>query len=91
MSRKKYKHSIIVNKIAKEVNLDRKVIHLIVRKFFNGLRVLMLRNEEINIQGFFILKLSSYYKKKIEKNGKNINLRRRRDQKYDYVKKKDRK
>jgi nucleoid DNA-binding protein len=84
---KKYKHSKIVAKISEDTGLDSKLIHLIIRKFYYGLRELMLRNEEINIKGFFILKLSPFYKRKIEKESKNINLRRRKNQKYTYVKK----
>jgi len=84
---KKYKHSRIVAKVAKDTGLDPKVIHLIIRKFYFGLRQIMLRNEEINIKGFFVLKLSPYYKRKIKKESKNINLRKRKDQKYTYIKK----
>ncbi len=84
---KKYKHSRIIKQISKEINMDPKVVHLIVRKFYFGIRKLIFRNEEINIQGFFILKLSSHYKKKIKKHGKEINLRKRKDQKYTYIKK----
>lgn len=80
---RKYRHSLIVDKISKETGLDRKVVHLIIRKFYDGLRKLMLRNEEINIKGFFTLKLSSHYRRKVEKEGKSINLRKRKN----YVKK----
>lgn len=85
--RKKYKHSKIVAEIAEKTDLDPRIIHLIIRKFYSGLRKLIKRNEEINIKGFFIIKLSAHYKKKIEKKGKNINLRKRKDQKYTYIKK----
>jgi len=39
----------------------------------------MLRNEEINIKGFFKLKLSNRYKKIIKEKGKGTNLRIRKD------------
>jgi len=87
MAKKKYKHKRIVAEISDKLNLDPRVVHLIIRKFYFGLRKLMQRNEEINIQGFFIIRLSKFYKKKIEKEGKGINLRKRKDQKYTYVKK----
>jgi nucleoid DNA-binding protein len=80
---RKYRHSLIVDEISKKTGLNRKVVHLIIRKFYDALRKLMFRNEEININGFFILKLSSYYKRKVEKEGKGINLRKRKN----YVKK----
>lgn len=83
--RRKWKHSDIVNQVAKETGIDRRVVHLIIRKFYDGLRKLIKRNEEINIKGFFILKLGHHYKKKIEKLGKDTNLRPR---KYRYTKKK---
>jgi hypothetical protein len=62
-------------------------VSLIVKHFFASLRSLTKRNEDINIQGFFSLKLSGYYKKKIKKEGKNTNLRIRKDKKQYYVKK----
>ena len=85
--RRKYKHSNIVKEIAKELDMHPKVVHLIIKNFFNGLRKLISRNEEINIKGFFILKLGPHYKKRVKKEGKNINLRKRKEKKYDYVKK----
>jgi len=85
--RKKYKHSKIIAEISKKTDLDPKVVHLIIRKFYFGLRQLMLRNEEINIKGFFVLKLSSHYKRKVKKESKNINLRKRKDKKTAYGKK----
>lgn len=78
---KKYKHRKIVNEIAEKTDLDPRLIHLIIRKFYDGMRKLMKRNEEINIQGFFVIKLSTHYKKQVNKKGKNINLRKRKDQK----------
>ena len=85
--KKKYKHSRIVKQISEETGLHPKIIHLIIRKFYFGLRQLLLRNEEVNIKGFFVLKLSTYYKEKIKKENKTINLRKRKNQKYTYVKK----
>ena len=85
--RRKYKHKRIIEQISEETGLDPKIIHLIIKKFYFGLRQLLLRNEEINIKGFFVLKLSTYYKRKIKKESKTINLRRRKNQKYTYVKK----
>jgi nucleoid DNA-binding protein len=84
---RRYRHSLIVDEISKKTGLDRKVVHLIIRKFYDGLRKLIFRNEEINIKGFFTLKLSPHYKCRVEKEGKGINLRKRKDQKYTYVKK----
>ena len=84
---RKYKHSRIVKEVSNQLGIDKRVVHLIIRKFYTGLRKLMLRNEEINIKGFFILKLSPHSKRKIKKEGKNINLRKRKDQKYNYIKK----
>jgi len=85
--RRKYRHSKIVAEIAERTNLDPRIIHLIIRKFYGGLRKLMQRNEEINIQGFFIIKLFKPYKKIVEQKGKKVNLRKRKDQKYTYIKK----
>ena len=85
--RKKYRHKKIVAEIVETTGLDPRIVHLIIKKFYAGLRKLMLRNEEINIQGFFIIKLSKSYRKIIDEKGKGVNLRRRKDQKPKYVKK----
>lgn len=85
--RKRYRHKEIVKEISSELNMNPKVIHLILSNFYKTLRMLISKNEEINIKGFFILKLASNYKKRIKKEGKNINLRKRKDQKYTYEKK----
>jgi len=87
MAKKKWKHSRVVAEISEKLNLDPRIVHLIIRKFYFGLRSLMQKNEEINIQGFFVIKLFKPYKKRIDKEGKDINLRKRKDQKYTYVKK----
>jgi hypothetical protein len=39
----------------------------------------MLRNEEINIKGYFKLKLTNKYKKIVNEKGKSVNLRIRKD------------
>jgi len=85
--RRRYRHTKIVKQISEETGIDQKVVHLIIKKFYYGLRKLILKNEEINIKGFFKLKLSRYYKKKVEKYGKNIDLRPRKNKKQYYVKK----
>jgi nucleoid DNA-binding protein len=85
--RRKYKHRKIINEIAEKTNLDPRIIHLIIRKFYGGLRKLLNRNEEVNIQGFFTLKLEKSKRKIIDEKGKGINLRKRKDQRYNYVKK----
>jgi len=79
--KKKYYHRKLVEEVAKQTNLDPKVVHLIIRKFYDGVRKLLMRNEEVNIQGFFTLTLRNFYKKKILSEGKNFNLRKRKDQK----------
>lgn len=85
--RRKYKHRKIISEIEEKTGLDPRIIHLIIRKFYGGLRKLLNRNEEVNIQGFFTLKLEKSKKKIIDEKGKGVNLRKRKDQKYDYVKK----
>ena len=82
--KKKHKHSEIVSQISKETGFHPKMINLVVRKFYYGMRSLMFRNEEINIKGFFTLKLSSYYRKKVEKEGKGIKIRKRKDRYHEY-------
>ena len=79
--KRKYKHSDIVKQIAEELDMHPKVVHLIIRKFYDGLRKLISRNEEVNIKVFFILKLAAGYKIRLKKEGKHINLRKRKDKK----------
>lgn len=83
MARKKYYHQQIVKEISKKLDMDIIVVHLIMRKFFDGLRKVIRRNQDINIKGLFTLILKSHYKRKLLKKGKNINLRIRRGKLYN--------
>ena len=73
--RRKYKHSKIISEIAEKTDLDPRIIHLIIRKFYGGLRKLMNRNEEINIQVFFTIQLEKSKKKIIAEKVKETSLR----------------
>ena len=86
--KKKYKHKEIINQISKETGLNEQIIRLIIKKFYFGLKKTLLNNNEINIKGFFKIKLKTHYKNKIKKLGKEINLRPRKNKKQYYVKKK---
>ena len=81
--RKKYYHQQIVKEISKTLDMDIIVVHLIIRKFFDGLRKVIRRNQDINIKGLFTIILKSHYKRKLLKRGRNINLRIRRGKLYN--------
>lgn len=85
--RRHYRHNKIVTQISEETGIDPKVVHLIIKKFYFGLKSLLLKNEEINIKGYFKIVLSKYFKDKIQEYGKDINLRKRKNKKNYYVKK----
>ncbi len=85
--KKNYRHKKIIIQISKETGLNEQVIRLIIKKFYFGLKKTLLNNEEVNIKGFFKIKLKTHYKNKIKKLGKEINLRPRKNKKQYYVKK----
>ena len=64
--KKKYKHKEIINQISKETGLNEQIIRLIIKKFYFGLKKTLLNNNEINIKGFFKIKLKTHYKNKLE-------------------------
>jgi len=78
---KNYKHSKVITEISKKLNIDPAVVNIVITQFFNGLRKNLKKNNEINIKGFFKIKMLKHYKNKILKEGKDINLRRRKDKK----------
>ncbi len=78
---KNYKHSKIITEISKKLGIDKAVVNIVVFRFFDGLRDALQSNEEVNIKGYFKFKLLKRYKNKILKEGKNINLRKRKHQK----------
>lgn len=84
----KYKEATeIVDKIAKETGYPKEVINIVIKHFFISIRRLLKRNKEINIKGHIVFKLRSYYRKKLEKKGPNVNLRPRESGKWVNVKK----
>jgi len=74
-------HNKAIKEIAETYGISESVVKIIIRRFFLALKKLMIKNEEINIKGLFSLDLSSYYKKKVKKHGKSINLRKRKNMK----------
>ena len=85
--KKRYRHRKIVILVSKESGIDERVVHLVIKRFYSGLKKLLLRNEEVNIKGFFKLVLTSHYKNKVKKQGKSVNLRPRKNKKQYYKKK----
>ena len=85
--KKRYRHRKIVILVSKETGIDERVVHLVIKRFYSGLKKLLLRNEEVNIKGFFKLVLTSHYKNKVKKQGKTVNLRPRKNKKQYYKKK----
>ena len=83
MAKRKYYHRQIVNEISKKLDIDPIVVHLIIRKFFNGLRKVINYNKDINIKGLFTIILKLHYKRKLFKKGRNVNLRVRRGKFYN--------
>jgi len=79
--KKQYHHNKVVLKISEELGIPPQVVGIIIKKFFLGMRKLMFRNEEINIKGFFMLKLTTQAKNKLKKFGKNYKLYKRVDRK----------
>jgi nucleoid DNA-binding protein len=78
---KNYKHSKIITEISKKLGIDGAVVNIVVVHFFNSVRQALQKNEEINLKGFFKIKMLKRYKNKIHKEGNDINLRKRKHQK----------
>jgi len=72
-------HNKAIKQIADELNISESVIKIIVKRFFMAVKKLLIKNEEINIKGFFSINLRTHYKKKVIKSNKSINLRRRKN------------
>ena len=75
-----YKHSKIIQKISKKLDINPIVVNIVIVQFYNGLRDALKNNKEINIKGYFKIKMLKHYKKKLI-NGTAINLRKRKDKK----------
>ena len=86
-TKKRYNHGKMVKLIAEKKGMKREVVDIIIKNFYSTIRSLLLRNEEVNIKGLFKLVFRTHLKKKIDHNGKNINLRIRKQQKKYPIKK----
>ncbi len=75
---KNYKHSKIIAEISKKLGINKSVVNIVINQFYNGLRRSLQNNEEVNIKGYFKIKMLKRYKNKILKEGKNTNLRKRK-------------
>ena len=72
-------HDKAIKQIAEELNINESVIKIIIKQFFMAIKRLVIKNEEINIKGFFSINLRTHYKKKVIESNKTINLRRRKN------------
>jgi nucleoid DNA-binding protein len=77
---KNYKHSKIIQEISKKLDINPIVVNIVIVQFFNGIRNALKNNQEINIKGYFKIKMLKHFKKKL-KNNSTINLRKRKHKK----------
>lgn len=77
---KNYKHSKIIQEISKKLDINPIVVNIVIVQFFNGLRNALKNNQEINIKGYFKIKMLKHFKRKLENNSA-INLRKRKHKK----------
>ncbi len=77
---KNYKHSKIIQEISKKLDINPIVVNIVIVQFFNGLRNALKNNQEINIKGYFKIKMLKHFKRKLENNS-SINLRKRKHKK----------
>lgn len=77
---KNYKHSKIIQEISKKLDINPIVVNIVIVQFFNGLRNALKNNQEINIKGYFKIKMLKHFKRKLE-NNTSINLRKRKHKK----------
>lgn len=76
-----YKHSKVVKEIAEKYGVHPNVVNIVIRSFFNGLRRMLKRNDEVHIKGYFKITMKPHYKRKLKKLGKSINMRSRKHKK----------
>ena len=57
---KNYKHSKIITEISKKLGIDGAVVNIVVIHFFNSIRQALQKNEEINLKGYFKIKMLNY-------------------------------
>jgi hypothetical protein len=76
-----YKHSKAVKEIADKYDVHPSVVNIVLVSFFNGLRKLLKRNEDIHIKGYFRITMRKYYRDKVRKLGKSYNPRARKHKK----------
>lgn len=75
---KNYKHSKIITEISKKLDIHPNVVHVVVNQFFNGLRLALKNNKEINIKGYFKIIMLKHYKKQLNNEKQQVNLRKRK-------------
>lgn len=73
----KYKHSKITKAVSEKTGFSPALITIVVKSFFDGLRGLIKKNEDIHIKGLFDIKMKKSYRNIINKKGKDFNLRKR--------------
>jgi nucleoid DNA-binding protein len=79
-----YKHSKVVKEISEKLNVHPNVVNIVIRSFFNGLRNILKRNENVHIKGYFRITMKPAYKRRLEKLkklSKSTNLRGRKHKK----------
>lgn len=72
-----YKHSKITKKVSDKTGYSPALITVVVKSFFDGIRSLIKRNEDIHIKGLFNIRMKKSYRNVINKKGKNFNIRKR--------------
>ena len=64
---KNYKHSKIIQEISKKLDINPIVVNIVIVQFFNGIRNALKNNQEINIKGYFKIKMLKHFKNRILK------------------------
>lgn len=80
---RKYKSSQIKIIVSEKSQIKKEIVTIVIKAFWDSVRKTLQSNKDINIKGFFIIKMKSYYRKRVNENSK-VNLWSRKDKKtYD--------
>jgi nucleoid DNA-binding protein len=73
-----YKTSKITQEVSKKTGYSPALINVVIKSFFDGIRNLIKKNEDIHIKGLFSFTMKKSYRNVINRKGKNFNIRKRK-------------
>ena len=72
--RKKYLNSKIIDEISEKTGIQKKVVVIVIDEYFRSIRYFLSKNMNLNVIGFFKLKLRKSYQNLVYKYGNRVNF-----------------